>query len=98
VARPIEQRHLSAWEARCWAILAPSRAIPLYEALLGAWPRELRRDGGLHRARMAIACANAGELDRARTEGARALAIVKQTQSATAARELRQLGAVLRAA
>lgn len=45
----------------------------------------------------ALACAGAGELDRARAEGRKALAIVRQTQSATAARELQRLGAALSA-
>jgi hypothetical protein len=44
------------------------------------------------------ACAQAGELDRAKVEGAHALTIAKRTRSASAARELRQLGAVMRAA
>ena len=47
---------------------------------------------------LALACALAGERDRAEAEGAKALAIYKQTRSATAARELKQLGAVLQAA
>jgi hypothetical protein len=42
--------------------------------------------------------ARQGELDRAKAEGAQALVIARQTVSVAAARELRRLGAVLRAA
>jgi hypothetical protein len=49
----------------------------------------------LQRARLALACAKAGELDRAEAEGAKALVIAKRTGSATIKRELKQLGAVL---
>jgi hypothetical protein len=42
--------------------------------------------------------ARQGELDRAKAEGAQALVIARQTGSVAAARELRRLGAVLRAA
>jgi len=88
-----------AAEARCWAVLRdPAKAIGFYEDALRDWPRGEARDGGLHRARMALACAAAGELDRAQAEGKRALAIAKQTKSATATGELRRLGAALRAA
>ena len=47
------------------------------------------------RARLAIACARAGELDRARAEGRKALAIARQTKSVTATRELKRLGTAL---
>jgi transcriptional regulator with XRE-family HTH domain len=98
VDRHIEPRHLRAWEARCWMTLDPRKAVPMYEALLRDWPLERHRDGGLHRARMALACANAGELDRARAEGRKAFAIAKRTGSAVAHAELRRLTAALRAA
>jgi len=87
-----------ATEACCWLAMEPAKAIPLYEDALGDWPRDEVRDRGLHHARLALACAHAGELDRARAEGVKALALHKQTRSATAARELKRLGAVLRAA
>jgi hypothetical protein len=56
------------------------------------------RDRGLHRSRLALACAQAGELDRAKAEGTQAFVIAKQTGSVAATRELRRLGAVLRSA
>jgi hypothetical protein len=87
-----------ATEACCWLAMAPAKAIGVYEDALRDWPRDEVRDRGLHRARLALACAQAGELDRAKAEGADAFAIAKQTRSASAARELRQLGAVMRAA
>jgi hypothetical protein len=53
------------------------------------------RDRGLHQARLAVACAAAGELDRAHAEGRKALAITRTTKSSGAARELKRLGAAL---
>lgn len=87
-------RLVCCWEARCWSALEPRRGVALYEGVLRDWPDEAR-DGGLYRARLALACAGAGELDRARAEGRKALAICKQTRSSVAAGELRRLGAVL---
>jgi tetratricopeptide (TPR) repeat protein len=87
-----------ATEACCWLAMAPAKAIGLYDEALHDWPSDEVRDRGLHRSRLALACAQAGELDRAKTEGAQALAIAKQTGSVAATRELRRLGAVLRAA
>jgi transcriptional regulator with XRE-family HTH domain len=92
------EHDVRCWEARCWGALAPAKAIGLYEGVLRDWPRGEARDGGLFRARLATACAAAGELDRARAEGRKALATAKQTRSASTARELKQLGAVLSAA
>lgn len=87
-----------AAEARAWLAMAPAKAIGLYEDALHGWPRAEVQHGGIERARLALACALAGELDRAEAEGAKALVIYKQTRSAIAARELKQLGAVLQAA
>jgi hypothetical protein len=87
-----------ATEARSWLWMQPRKAISLYEEALRRWPRDQVRDGGLQQARLALACAGAGEMDRARAEGRKALTIVKQTKSATATRELRRLGAALAAA
>jgi hypothetical protein len=85
------------WEARCWALLEPATGVALYDDLLRDWPRAVRRrDGGLYKARLAIACAASGQLDRARAEGRKALATARATQSATAARELHQLHDLLR--
>jgi tetratricopeptide (TPR) repeat protein len=86
------------WEANCWAVLKPARAIELYDAILRDQPRAWVGGHGLYLAYLANACADAGELDRARAEGGRALAIAKQTKSTTAARELKRLQAALKAA
>jgi hypothetical protein len=48
------------------------------------------------RARLAIACAASGQLDRARAEGRKALTTARVMRSATAARQLRQLHDLLR--
>jgi hypothetical protein len=87
-----------AAEARCWLVMAPIKAIGFYEDALHDWPRAEIQHGGIERARLALACALAGEVDRAKAEGAKALAIYKQTRSASAARELKRLGAALSAA
>jgi len=84
-------------EARCWMWLQPSKAIPLYESALREWPRDRTRDGGLHQARLALACAAVGERDRAKAEGLKALAIARSTKSNVAARELRRLRETLAA-
>jgi hypothetical protein len=87
-----------ATEARCWLAMAPAKAILLYEDALRDWPRAEVQHGGVQRARLALACAKAGERDRAEAEGAKALVIAKRTGSVTIKRELKQLGVVLQAA
>jgi len=84
-----------AAEARCWLWMQPSKAIPLYEVVLCDWPRNEMRTGGVHQARLALACAAAGERERAKDEGRKALAITRATGSSVAARELKRLGGVL---
>ncbi len=93
----VTQRHVRAGEARCWMWLQPSKAVPLYESVLREWPRDRMRDGGLHQARLALACAAVGERDRAKAEGLKALAIARSTKSNVAARELRRLRETLAA-
>jgi hypothetical protein len=88
---------MRCWEARCWAALSPTRGVALYDSVLRNWPRGRTRDGGLYLALLARACADAGELDRARAEGRKALVIARTTRSHVAARELRQLAAALNA-
>jgi hypothetical protein len=90
--------NLQANAARCWLWMQPSKAIPLYESALRDWPRDQMRDGGGHQVRLALACAGAGELDRARAEGRRALAVARKTQSNVVRMELKRLGAALAAA
>jgi transcriptional regulator with XRE-family HTH domain len=84
-----------AGEARCWLSTRPKKAIGLYEDALREWPRDETRGGGVHQARLALACAAANERDRAEAEGRKALAIARTTNSNIAMRELRQLGRVL---
>jgi hypothetical protein len=83
--------------ARCRLWLEPAVAVTAYEEALRVWPREHVRDGGLERARLALACAAVGERDRAEAEGRTALAIARATKSATTTRELKRLGQVLQA-
>lgn len=85
-------RHLvRSSAARCMALLEPRKAISMYEDVLLDWPRGRVRTGGLQRARLALACAAAGELDRAEAEGRKALAVARATKSASAFRELHRL-------
>ncbi|MGH2941382.1 MAG: helix-turn-helix domain-containing protein [Solirubrobacteraceae bacterium] len=95
VTRPLSEHVVRCWEARCWAILSPAKGIALYDRVLRDWPRGRTRDGGLYLARLAIACADAGELDRARAEGRKAFAIARTTKSSVATRELKHLTATL---
>jgi transcriptional regulator with XRE-family HTH domain len=83
--------NVRANEARCWGWMKPQKAVLLYDEALREWPRDQMRDGGLHQARLALACAAAGEHDRAKAEGRRALAIARTTKSSVAARELTRL-------
>jgi len=92
---PLAEHVVRYWQARCWAILSPAKGIALYDGVLRDWPRGRTRDGGLYLARLAITCANARELDRARTEGRKALTIARTTRSSVAARELKHLTATL---
>jgi transcriptional regulator with XRE-family HTH domain len=93
----VAEHLVRCWEARCWAALSPARGVALYDSVLRDWPRGRTRDGGLYLARLARACADAGELDRARAEGRKAFAIARKTRSNVAARELKQLTVALNA-
>ena len=97
VSVPLAEHVVRCWEARCWAALAPTKGVALYDSVLRDWPRHRTRDGGLYLARLARACAAAGELDRSRAEGRKALAIARTTRSNVAARELKQLTTTLNA-
>jgi hypothetical protein len=98
VGRASIRSHVRPDEARCWLALQPRKAIGLYEHVLRNWPRHRLRDRGLHQARLAVACAATGELDRAEAERHKALTITRTTKSSGATRELRRLGAMLQAA
>jgi transcriptional regulator with XRE-family HTH domain len=81
-----------AGEARCWLWLGePRRAVDAAEGALTRWPAIRRRGRGLQRAGLAVACAAAGEPDRAAREGLHALAIAHATGSNRAMQELRRL-------
>jgi hypothetical protein len=69
----------------------------MYDDALREWPRDRTRHGGVHLARLALACAATGEHDRARAEGRKGLAIARATKSSDAKRELRQLREALQA-
>jgi transcriptional regulator with XRE-family HTH domain len=97
VSVPLAEHVVRCWEARCWAALSPAKGVALYDSVLRDWPRRRTRDGGLYLARLARACADAGELDRARAEGRKALTIARTTRSSVAARELKQLTTTLNA-
>jgi tetratricopeptide (TPR) repeat protein len=97
VSVALAEHVVRCWEARCWAALSPAKGVALYDSVLRDWPRHRTRDGGLYLARLAMACANAGELDRARAEGRKALTIARITRSSVAARELKQLSATFSA-
>jgi len=97
VSVPLAEHVVRCWEARCWAALSPARGVALYDSVLRDWPRGRTRDAGLYLARLARACADAGEPDRARAEARKALAIARTTRSTVAARELKQLSTTLNA-
>lgn len=92
---PLAEHVLPCWEARCWAALKPATGVALYDRVLRDWPPRQTRDRGLYLARLATACADAGELDRARAEGRKALAIAHATQSSVTTRELKHLTTTL---
>jgi hypothetical protein len=81
-----------AGEARCrlWLGQAVKAVAAADEALVG-WPTTRRRGGGLQRAGLAIACAAAGQTERAVDEGLKALAVARETQSIRTMHELRRL-------
>jgi hypothetical protein len=81
-----------AGEARCWLWLGqPRKAVDAAERALARWPAIRRRGRGLQLAGFAVACAAAGEPDRAAREGLRALTVARATRSNRSMRELRRL-------
>jgi transcriptional regulator with XRE-family HTH domain len=85
----------SAWvmgdDARCWLRLQPRRAIPMFEEVLRVLPPERARKRGVHQAHLAMACAAAGEPERAGAEGMRALNVAQTIQSDVIVRRLERL-------
>jgi transcriptional regulator with XRE-family HTH domain len=89
-----------AGEARCRLWLGQAvKAVDAANAALAEWPATRRRGGGLQRAGLAIACAAAGQTERAADEGLKALTVARETRSARTMHELhrldRRLGSVL---
>lgn len=81
-----------AGEARCRLWLGhPSKAVDAAQRALARWPAIRRRGKGLQLAGLAVACAAAGEPDRAAHEGLRALTVARATRSNRAMWELRRL-------
>jgi hypothetical protein len=89
--RDLTTPYVLAAEARCWIDLRPRKAIPMLEDVLRTWPRGRARGRGVHRARLALACAAADEPERAAREGIAALAIARGTGSEVTMRELKRL-------
>jgi transcriptional regulator with XRE-family HTH domain len=89
--RDLTAPYVLAAEARCWITLRPHKAIPMLEDVLRTWPPDRTRGRGVHRARLALACAAANEPDRAAAEGLKALDIAHATRSHVTMRELRRL-------
>jgi hypothetical protein len=90
-SREVSPSSVLAYDARCWLWLQPRKAITMFEDVLRLWPRGRMRSRGVHQARLALACAGAGESERAAIEGIKALAIARSTRSDTAVRELTRL-------
>jgi transcriptional regulator with XRE-family HTH domain len=78
--------------AACWTLLGKSsRAVPIFERALNAWPQEQRRDLGLCQARLAGAYVDQGDLEQATDVAKLAVATLR---SATSVRALRELAKV----
>jgi transcriptional regulator with XRE-family HTH domain len=81
-----------AGESRCWRWLGqPRKAVDAAEGALACWPVIRRRGRGLQRAGLAVACAAAGEPDRAAREGLHAFRVARATGSERTMHELARL-------
>jgi tetratricopeptide (TPR) repeat protein len=81
--------YVTVHEAQCWTWLdRHDEAAATLSGALTSWPAALHRDAGLHRARLARACAADGEPDRAAHDGIAALEIACSTKSARIMSEL----------
>ena len=81
--------YVTVHEAQCWTWLdRHDEAAATLSGALASWPAALHRDAGLHRARLARACAADGEPDRAAHDGIAALEIACSTKSARIMSEL----------
>jgi hypothetical protein len=89
--RETSRPYVLAEEARCWLLLRPRKAVELFDDVVQLWPRDRMRGRGIHQAHLALACALAGEPDRAAAEGVKAVDIARTTGSDVTVRELGQL-------
>jgi transcriptional regulator with XRE-family HTH domain len=89
--RNVTRPYVVADEARCWLWLRPRKAIVIFEEASRLWPHDCTSHRGVHQARLALACAVAGEPDRAAAEGIAALEIAQTTRSHLNVRELKRL-------
>jgi hypothetical protein len=89
--RNVTRPYLVADEARCWLWLRPRRAIVLFEEASRIWPDDCASHRGVHQARLALACAAAGEPERAGAEGIEAARLARATRSHLNVRELGRL-------
>jgi hypothetical protein len=91
VSQEVTHADVLADDARCWSWLRPHKAIPRFEDVLRSWPPTRTRDQGVVRARLGLACARAGEPERAAAEGMTAIGIAESTRSTVTVRELMRL-------
>jgi len=89
--RNVTHPYVLADEARCWLWLQPRKAIVMFEDAWRLFPHDCTSHRGVHQARLALACAAAGEPDRAAAEGIEALEIAQVTKSYLNVRELKRL-------
>jgi tetratricopeptide (TPR) repeat protein len=89
IADYCSQEYIAMEAAACWSQLGkPSRAVPIFERALAAWPGEQRRDLGLCQVRLAGAYADQGDLEHAAEIGKLAIATLRTATSVRALREL----------
>lgn len=89
--------YIAAHEAQCRLLLGqPTAAADLFEQLLDQWPDQWRVDEALWRSALSTAYINTGDIERAATEAANALALAAGTSSTRALRWLNPTAVALR--
>ncbi len=89
--------YVAAHEAQCRLLLGqPTAAADLFEQLLDQWPDQWRVDEALWRSALSTAYINTGDIERAATEAANALALAAGTSSTRALRWLNPTAVALR--
>jgi len=86
--------HATLRPGRGGTLLAPapaSQAVDTFEDVLRLWPSERTRGRGIHQAHLALACATAGEPERAAAEGMTAIGIAQTTRSDVTRQVLKRL-------